>query len=622
MANTSKRIQVSELDFDQIKSNLKNFLKGQSQFSDYDFEGSSLSVLLDILAYNTHYNALYTNLAINEMFLDSASKRASVVSLAKQLGYTPNSARASRAVVSARIVSPSSTPTVVTIPQFSPFNTSVNGKSYTFYNRDEKSIVVTDGSSYVFNDVEIVEGTPLSYKYTVADGQQYIIPNQNCDTSTLTVRIQDSASSDVFTTFYPSTSITTADSTSRVYFMKEIDNGLFEITFGDGVLGKALENGNVVHLNYFVTNGENANGARTFTYNGIDLLDSGLAVTTTTIAAGGTAAEDIDSIRYNAPRLYAAQNRAVTPTDYKALILGNFTDAASVSVWGGEDNNPPIYGKVFICVKPKLAAKLTLQQKSDILTTILNTKNVVSITPEIIDPDYINIDVNTTVYYNERETTKTKSQIESSVMGTILSYNDSDLQKFDGVLRYSKLMRLIDETEQSIANNITTLKLRRAIAPRYNVSAEYSINLVNPIYTSGEPEESIESTGFYIYGDTENKVHYLTDSGDGFIQLYYKATTTSITTGTQTTTKVIVNPKIGTVDYANGYINIKNLNITALADSVFEIIVKPQSNDIISAYTQVAQIDTSTITVTAIADQTINGDFRGGKNYQFTSSRS
>ena len=622
MANSSKRIQVSELDFDQIKSNLKNFLKGQSQFSDYDFEGSSMSILLDVLAYNTHYNALYTNLAVNEMFLDSASKRASVVSIAKALGYTPNSARAARATVSATIRNPTSTPNLVTLPQYSPFTTVINGQNFNFYNRNEVSIVVNDGISYTFNNLEIIEGTPLSYKYEVADGQQYIIPNANADISTLSVRVQESATSDVFTTFYPVTDITTIDGNSKVYFIKEIDNGLFELTFGDGLIAFALTNGNIVHLDYFVCNADAPNGARTFAYNGSNIIgSSALTVVTVNIAAGGTKPEDIDSIRFNAPRLYAAQNRAVTPADYKALVLGNFPDAASVTVWGGEDNNPPIYGKVYICVKPKLAGKLTVQQKSDIVSTILSSKNVVSVTPEIIDPDYINIELDVTVYYNERETTKTASQIETEVINTIFAYDDSDLQKFESVFRFSKLSRLIDASDTAIINNITRVSLRRMVAPRYNVSAEYNINLINPIYTSGEPEGAVASSGFYIYGS--DKVHYLQDDGQGHISLYYPAANdnTAVTVGSPLT-HVIVNPKIGTVDYANGTINIKNLNITGLYDPELELRILPQSNDVVSAYTQVAQIDRANIVVNAVADKTINGDLRAGKNYVFASSRS
>ena len=615
MAIDSKRIQVSELDFDQIKSNLKNFMKGQSTFTDYDFEGSGLSTLLDVLAYNTHYNALYTNLAVNEMFLDSASKRSSVVSLAKSLGYTPTSATAARATVNMQVTHPTSTPYSLTLPQYSAFGTTINGNQYTFYNMDDVTIIPPNGI-YTFTNLQLIEGTPLSFKYTVVDGQKYIIPNPNIDMSTLRVRVQDSASSDTFTTFIPAVSLVQLASDSNVYFSKEIDNGLFEIVFGDGVVSTGLTNGNIVHLDYFVTKGSAANGARQFVYNGSTLIGGTPVITTTSYASGGTAAESIDSIKFNAPRLYTAQNRAVTPEDYKALIYGAFPYISSVSVWGGEDNNPPVYGKTFICAKPSTAIKLTNQQKSDITSTLLSSRSVVSISPVIVDPEYINIALNVAVYYNDRKTIQTASQLSSLVADTIFAYDTSTLQKFDGVFRFSQLSRLIDTSDPSIVSNITTVTLRRQVAPRYNVSAEYSINLVNPIYSAGVPEEAISSSGFYIKGSSN--IHYIQDDGIGNIQLYYfKASNTAVAGST----KFVVNSKIGTVDYANGIINLKNLTITALADVDWSITIKPQSNDVVSAYTQIAQIARNYVTVTAIPDKTANGDLRGGKNYTFTSSR-
>lgn len=619
MASDNKRINVTELDFDSIKANLKNFLKGQDQFSDYDFEGSAMSVLLDVLAYNTHYNALYNNLSINEMFLDSASKRNSVVSLSKLLGYTPRSSVSATATVNLTITSSSAGPSVVTIPAFTQFNTVIDGQTYSFFNKESLS-AVGSSTSYSINDVVITEGTPLSYRYTVSNGTRYIIPNANIDLSTLKVRVQENSSSSTYYTHTISTSIVDADSTTKVFWVKEIDDGLYEVTFGDGIIGKALQSGNVVHFDYFVSNQDAPNGARLFTYAGSSpYTGASVSVTTTSVAAGGAGPEEIDSIKYNAPRSYAAQNRAVTPDDYRALIYANFSEAASVAVWGGEDNDPPIYGKTFISVKPKSALKLTVQQKSDILNTILAQRNIVSITPEIVDADFINVALTTTVYYNSRETTKTSSDIENIVRDTILNYNDTDLQKFEGVFRFSKLSRLIDTAEPSIINNITTVLLRRKVAPRYNISAEYTINVINPIYTEGVPEGAVSSTGFYIQGS--DKIHYLEDDGFGNMVLFYHGAADTNNAGS-ITTHIIVNSKIGTVDYANGVINIKNLNITGLADIDFEITIKPESNDVVSAFTQIAQIATDHLTVTAIADKTINGDLRGGKNYQFTSSRS
>ena len=619
MASDNKRINVTDLDFDQIKANLKNFLKGQSEFSDYDFEGSAMSVLLDVLAYNTHYNALYNNLSINEMFLDSASKRNSVISRAKELGYTPRSSVSATAKVNLTITSPTSGPSVVNIPAYSQFNTVINGTQYSFYTKESLSAVGAS-TSYTLNDVILTEGTPLTYRYDVTSGTRYIIPNTNVDLSTLRVRVQENASSSTYYAYTLSTSIVDADSTTKVFWVKEIDDGLYEVTFGDGIVGKGLVAGNVVHFDYFTSNQEAANGARLFSYAGSPpYTGASVSVTTTSVAAGGAAPEDLDSIKFNAPRSYAAQNRAVTPDDYRALIYANFSDAASVAVWGGEDNDPPIYGKTFISVKPKTALKLTVQQKSEIINTILAQRNIVSITPEIVDADFINVALTTTVYYNERDTVRTSNDIANIVRDTILNYNDTDLQKFEGVFRFSKLSRLIDAAEPSIVSNITTVLLRRKVAPRYNVSAEYTINVINPIYTEGVPEGAVSSTGFYIQGS--DKIHYIEDDGYGNIALFYHGAADANNSGS-TTTHIVVNPKIGTVDYAKGVINIKNLNITGLADIDFEITIKPESNDVVSAFTQIAQIATDHLVVTAIADKTINGDLRGGKNYQFTSSRS
>jgi hypothetical protein len=476
--------------------------------------------------------------------------------------------------------------------------------------------IIPPNGIYTFTNLKLIEGTPLSFKYTVVDGQKYIIPNPNIDMSTLRVRVQESSSSDTFTTFTSAVSLVQLASDSNVYFSKEIDNGLFEIVFGDGIVSTGLMNGNVVHLDYFVTKGSIANGARQFVYNGSTLIGGRPVITTTSYASGGTAAESIDSIRFNAPRLYAAQNRAVTPDDYKALIYGSFPYISSVSVWGGEDNNPPVYGKTYICAKPTNAIKLTNQQKSDITSTLLSSRSVVSISPVIVDPEYINIALNVAVYYNDRKTIQTAAQIASLVTDTIFAYDSSTLQKFDGVFRFSQLSRLIDISDPSIVSNITTVILRRQVSPRYNVSAEYSIRLVNPIFSAGVPEDAISSSGFYIKGSSQ--VHYIQDDGIGNIQLYYFTASRSAVAGS---TKFVVNPKIGTVDYANGIINIKNLTITALAEVDWEITIKPQSNDVVSAYTQIAQIARNYVTVTAIPDKTANGDLRGGKNYTFTSSR-
>ena len=611
MATSNKKINVTTLDFDDIKKNLKTFLSGQTEFQDYDFEGSAMSVLLDVLAYNTHYNALYNNLTINEMFLDSARKRNSVVSLSKMLGYSPRSATCSKAVVTLTVSAPSSGATILTLPAYTPFTTTIDGTNYTFYTLG--SVVGTSTTGvFTFQNLEIVEGTPLTFNTTVATNTRYIIPNANIDLNTLTVKVQDSATSSVYTTFTRAETLIGVSSTTKCYWVKEIDEGLYEITFGDDNLGMALSNGNVVHLNYFVSSLDAPNKSRQFTYGGNTLISGAqISVTTTGIASGGSAPEDVDSIRFNAPRMYASQNRAVTPDDYKAIVYSLFSDAASVTCWGGEDNNPPVYGKIYLCVKPKDATKLTTTQKSSLVSTILQSRNVVSVQPVIVDPEYINIALHTTVYYNPQATTKTSSDIAAVVTNTINAYDVNELNRFDGVFRYSKLSKLIDNSDPSITNNITTVLLRRELTVRYNTSAQYLLNMINPIWSSGQPEESFRSTGFYIAGSDE--LHYLDDDGVQYVRLFRYGTNGI---------KIIVNPSIGNIDYRNGVVDIKNLHITALADIDLEISIRPLSNDVVSALTQIATIAQDHMKVTALPDPTASGDLRGGYNYTFTSSRS
>jgi hypothetical protein len=611
MANNNKRIQVSELDFDAIKSNLKTFLQGQTEFQDYDFEGSGLSVLLDVLAYNTHYNGIYTNLAVNECFLDSASKRASVVSLAKMLGYMPRSASCATATVTATVTSPTSSPSTVTIPAMQPFTTSIDNVSYTFYNRSAVTTALASGA-YTFTGLDLTEGTPLQYKYTMAPGVRFIIPNANADLNTLTVSVQQTSSSDVYEVYTRADTITEVTELSKVYFVKEIDDGLYEISFGNDNLGIALSNGNVVTLDYMVSSLEEPNSASSFTYGGVTLAGSSLSVTATAAASGGASSESIDEIKFNAPKYYAAQNRAVTPDDYKAIILKNFPEAQTISVWGGEDNNPPIYGKTYICIKPKEASKLTNLQKEFITNNILESRNIVSITPEIVDPEFFNIKVTSFVHYNPRATTKTAAQIETLVKESIMRYNDDDLERFDSVLRYSKLTKIIDETDPAIINNITRIMIRHPHDVKYNIASQYLLDLINPISQDGGKQgEVFASTGFYIPNSTE--LHFLDDDANGNIRLYYLNTNFE---------KVIVTPDMGTINYDTGSIVVRSLTIRAIDGAFFEWQVKPESYDVVSALNQIVQIDPTLLTVEAIADDTINGDMQAGYNYQFNSIRS
>lgn len=609
MAIESRQINVSELDFDQIKTNLKTYLRGQEEFADYDFEGSGLSVLLDILAYNTHYNALYNNMAINEIFLDSATKRSSVVSRANELGYVPYSASCSRAVINLTVSNTTTPvpPPSITLPKNTPFTSSLNNTTYTFYTTEEIVALNNGNGVYNFNNLVILQGTPLTYKQVVASGTRYIIPNANADLSTLSVRVQDSVSSSNFTSFVKGDSILNITSTDNVYFIKEIENGLYEITFGDGVLGKALSNGNVVHIEYFVSGLDAANGIRAFTYNGGSLSGGTITLTTVTPAFNGSGPESIESIRFNAPKSYTAQNRAVTAEDYKTLIYNHFPEAKAVSVWGGETTTPPQYGKVYITVIPQTIRLLSSGEKRYILEEIVNPRKTLTVTPEIVDPIYVKIQLDVSYYYNPQLTTRNAGDITALVEQAITNYNNSALSTFNGIFRYSQLSRIIDSVEPSIASNVTTVKIHYDLQPLFNITSPYIVALGNPIYNSGVAEESIISSGFYCTDSTE--ICYIDDlptenSNVGELRLFYYNFSGQ---------KIIIR-NVGTIDYSTGLISIVGLNVTSIIGNTWSLIIKPQSNDVVSKQNHFVQIDPTLLTINPIVDYPT-------KNYTFTSSR-
>jgi hypothetical protein len=601
----NKKINTGELDFDAIKTNLKTFLQGQSQFSDYDFEGSGLTILLDVLAYNTHYNNLYRNLAINEAFLDSASKRNNVVSLAKSLGYIPRSVTAPTAKVNLRVYNTSSTPGVLTLPKYTSFSTTIDGDQYNFYTIEDVTTTLS-GGEYLFQNLEIKEGVPILFNYTVANGVVYTIPNINCDLSTLKVRVKDTSLSVNSTPYVLATSILNVDSDSKIYFIKEIEDQLYELEFGDGTLGKSLEVGNVVGLEYLVTNAGSANKAKSFTYQGSSLLGGTVQVTTIQAASGGEDIEDIESIRFNAPKYFASQNRAVNSDDYSTLILSKYSNARSVNVWGGEDNDPPVYGKVFVCIKPVSASALTQIEKEAIKRDIINTRKVMSVIPEIVDPKNINVEVTSSVYYNPNLTTRSITDLKSVITQVIQDYNTNNLEKFGAGYRSSQLSRLIDVSDNSIVSNVTTIKLQYPVTPAFDTNAKYEITLGNPISDSGD--QNILSSGFTILGSDD--IVYIEDSA-GILRLFKYSSNNN---------KIILN-NIGTVNYTTGNITITALNITSVVEDLV-LIIKPESYDVMSVRDQIVQIPDELITVNIIVDNVSLGNSEGGSNYTFTSSRS
>ena len=610
MADNNK-ILVDALDFNGIKTNLKNFLRGQRQFKDYDFEGSNLSILIDLLAYNTYYNSIYNNLAVNEVFIDSASKRNSVVSIAKQLGYTPRSTRAAHGLVKVTIADIANTGgNEIVLPRFTRFTGVVNDTTYYFITRDEHIALRDSAGLFIFNNLEIYEGTGLTEKFIVEANSRFVINNNFCDTSTLRVYVNDSVLTGDPVIYTHSDNITTVGPDSTVYFLKEIDDGLYEIIFGDGTIGKRPAVGSLITVEYVISSGGAANNCRTFNITSFSTSNERrVTIETLEASRGGADAESIESIRSNALRANVTQNRAVSEGDFENIIISNFDNALSVSIWGGEDNIPKVYGRVFICIRPKRAQFLTNDEKIYLVNEILRPKSVITVYPEIVDPEYLNIAVNCTFYYNPALTTRTSTAIASLVKKTILDYNTSDLQRFNAALRHSKLSRLIDASEKSISHNVTTITLRKSIEPRYESSAQYTVYLGNPIYSSGVAEGSFTSSGFYR-AQSGTLIFYLRDDGVGNIILYYRD-------GFQ---EVIVDSSIGTIDYASGIVRIGALDMSAIDGTDFEFIFKPQSYDVVGIRNQIIEIPASMITVRALVDQAASG--KNTLSYVHTSSRS
>ena len=616
------KLEISELDFDGIKGNLKNFLSQQDEFRDYDFEGSGMSVLLDMLAYNTHYLGFNANMLANEMFLDSADLRASVVSKAKQVGYTPTSSTASTAIVDVTVTNASGA--TLTMVRGTKFSTTVNGTSYNFVNNSDISITPVDGV-YKFSNVDIFEGTYLNFKYTVNTSdtdQRFIIPNDNVDTTTLTVKVQESSSDSTTSTYKLADGITGLTSSSKVFFLQEVENGRYEVSFGDGVLGKAVADGNIIILDYINTNRAEANGATSFTLNGTIGGFSNATVTTVDNANGGSEPETITSIKYNAPRDYTAQDRAVTADDYKVLVKSLYANAQSVQVYGGEDAAIPDYGKVYISIKAKSGSNLTVTTKESIKNS-LKQYAVASIRPVIIDPETTFLTLNTNFKYDTGATTKDVSTLETNVLAAISNYNVDTLQDFVGVFRHSKLLEAVNGADTSILSNITTIKMYKFFTPTLSEGLKYTLSFNNGFYNPHSGHNSsaggvISSTGFKINDDDSTNEHFLDDDGAGNVRVYYLSGTTRIYTSAT----------FGTVNYTTGEIVLTSANITSIsnvdgaASTRIRVFAIPNSNDIAPVRNQTLEIDTSNSTITGNVDTVESGSSQAGTTYTTTSSYS
>ena len=610
----SKKFVVSDLDFDDIKSNLKAFLQDQTQFSDYNFEGSGFSVLLDTLAYNTHYLGFNANMLANELYLDSADIRKNIVSLAKMLGYTPSSPKAP--VANVDILLNNASGTSVTMNKGTTFTSTIDGISYEFVTNADTTITPSNGV-YRFSDINIYEGTLVTYRYTVDStdvDQKFIIPSVNADTSTLKVTVQTSAVDTSLTTYTLANGLKSLTSTSQAYFLQETDTGKFQVYFGDGVLGQNLSDGNIVILEYIVTNKTESNGASTFTLTGSIDGFTNVSITTNSSAQGGAESESKESIRYNAPLQYTAQDRAVTTTDYETLVRSIYPNALSISAWGGEDDETPVYGVVKIAIKAASGSTLTNSTKQNIITS-LRPYNVASVRPEIVDPEITSVLLSVNAKFDKKSTSKTAETLQSEVIDAISDFNTNTLQRFDGVFRYSKLTGIIDDVDSSLLSNITTLEIRKTFTPTINSSTKYDVYFRNAIYNPHTGHMPIlSSSGFRVSGDSREM--FLDDDGQGNVRRYY------LVSGIRT----YANNLQGTIDYSTGQITINSLNVSSISNirgntsTVIELTVTPASNDVVPVRNQIIEIDVANSNITVVEDTFVGGSSEAGVGYTTTSS--
>lgn len=620
MAN-KRRLNISELDFDQIKSNLKEYLRADPNFTDYDFEGSVLSSVLDVLAYNTFYNAYTANTVINEVFLDTAQLRNNVVSHAKMLGYVPRSKTSAFTYLNINVLNPNGSPTSLTIDRGTRFSTLIDGLTYEFVNLEAVTIN-PDNGVYQFRALKVNEGTLKTVRYLVDssdDRQTYVLPEENVDTSTLIVRVKDTSDTSAYSIYSRNNNVTNIDGTSQVYFIQEGLDGKYEVYFGDDIFGTKLLPGNLVEIEYLVTNAELANGASTFSLadtiqgnTSVNIASVDIDGIITNVAGGGGDRESIDSIKYNAPLTFLSQNRVVTADDYKATILNNYANIESITSWGGEENDPPEYGKVYISIKPKDAEALTAVQKQFIIDTILRTKNVVSITPEIIDPTYTYVTLEVFFKYDPNLTDKTSGELKNSVITTISSYNDTDLKQFDGVFRYSKLTREIDGSDPSILNTVMRVNMEKTFTPLLNTIARYVVEFSAPLYASHTNEPIITSDIFEINGTEVQVKNYVDSYADGL----YKLKSFRMIGQDE----IIVNPDVGYIDVTNGLVVFDGINITSYntAKGVISIFGRPNSFDIAPKRNQLVLINMNEVTVTPEIDTIATGGTIAGIGYSVT----
>ena len=614
-------LKVTELDFADIKENLKAFLKQQTEFNDYDFDGSGMSVLLDVLAYNTHYNAMNAHFALNEAFLDSAQIRGNVVTRAKLLGYVPRSILSPRATVTITVdVSGESgtIPTTLTLPRGTKLKTLIGGEEFQYVVLDNHTAPLAS-NQFVFSNITICEGSFREIKYRVdndIENQKFQLSDDHADTSTLRVRVQENEESTAFDIYTKFESLSTVNEETKTYYLQQNSNEYFEIYFGDGVTGFKPTNNNIVTLDYVITKGDESNGAgdAVNSLTGFSAVDnvggfSTITIQTNALSAGGVEEETSESIRFNAPLTFTSQNRAVTADDYAAIIKKSFANIDSISTWGGEDQDPPEYGRAYIAIKPLLSQTLTEDEKSEITGVILKGKNVVSITPEIVDPNFTNLELDVFFKYNPNLTDRSSTDLQTVVRDTIKDYNFNNLNKFDGVFRHSELLRKIDNSDPSILNSTVRPRMFQNITPVNNALNNFDLVFTSPFFQSGD------STSFVL-----NSTAFKINSEDCFFG--------DIPIAGSTTRQVIVYKKVaganvtvianaGTLDVPNGKITLNSFQPDTT--DVIRLTLTPNSLDLAPKRDQLLTIDDTRVTITPEIDTIAVSGSTGSINYTTTS---
>ena len=623
MAVKSSQINVTDLDFDNIADNLKNYLKGQDTFKDYNFEGATLSILIDLLAYASHIGAVNTNIAASELFLDSAQIRKNVVSRAKDLGFTPSSEKASTA--KANIVLRNVRSADGTVPSTSSmimsrgtqFRTTYEGVKYEFVSASTYTPTV-DGTTFTYNNVDLVQGTFAQDQF-VFDSQiknaKFVVSNQRVDKQRMTVTIN---SGGVSSTYALSTDVSNIDTTSKVYYTQENEEGFIEIYFGDGTLGVSLLDGDIITVDYVIVDDVHADGANRFTQVSTINGYSDSTISVTEKASGGAEKESIESIKFKATKFYTSQNRLVTLNDYKAKVQEYYPNADAVAVWGGEDNVPPAYGKVFVALKPNNADYLSETEKTQVKNN-LNKLNMLTVRPEIVDADIIKILISTTFKYNPALTTLTAGELSTLVKNTINQFDTDNLNGFDAIFRHSNLTKTIDEADSAILSNTTNIRLRKKLDGIVSTNPKgYTLSMGNALFNphSGHNADAggiVTTTGFKVGGDSVN-TYYFDDDGKGNLRRYYLSGST----------RIYKDSAAGIVNYSTGLITINAFILTSTvnADTSIDFTVIPSGNDVVAERGNLIDISMDDVKVTGEVDTIASGESSAGVGYTSTSTSS